>query len=211
MASPYEIPTNHPIPGVKQEDKFIPENDSSFLMMAMRETQTTPDELMTLFFSKTNVDYLQERIQSEVKKVSGRDIVRQPDTALLQVMITKYQEARPGVSFNSFSILNMIKPSTKASIKDRLFSLNKAVLQPVVGGIISEMTAYMTHLKYLDRLPETPSMPQWATSYGGNELVHNIGFSDGKEESRSNSSYAFRNALMPETPRNIYTDPQIYQ
>lgn len=192
--SPYEILTQ--AIDIKQPtDKFTEVNESSFLEMAIRETNLMPDTLMKLYFSMENVDYLQKRIQSEVKKLSDRDIKRQPDTALFQIMLTRYQEGRPGVAFNTFNMNKMVQ-SKDATVRDKLFSLNKAVLQIAVRGIISEMSAYMTHLKYLSTLPGPPSLPLNTSSYGADELVVNIGLDPGGDRTRSESSYAYRNTLI---------------
>jgi hypothetical protein len=167
-----------------------------YLQFGLQANHTTPTALNSLFFNKTNVQYLQKRIIDDVFQLTGVKIKPQSEDSLLVIMNNKYQYSLYG-SLPTSSVVHLALPRTDnkpCSLKDRLIRLNQAVLQDCVKQIISGMNMYMTYYKDASSLPTPLSRPVNVSPKGGRVLQENIGLHSGN--SRGIQSFNLRNSVI---------------
>lgn len=160
----------------------------------LQANHETPSELNLFFFSKTNVAYLQKRILSEVKNITGIQIKRQSENALLIIMDRNYKLALHGSLPSATVHLALPRGEKSCSLKKRLVRLNQAVIQECVKEILSGMSMYATYYKDASSLPTPLSRPTFMSMKGSNVLSENIGFTKGN--SQSIASFNMRNVIM---------------
>lgn len=105
-------------------------------VIASLRVQSTP--LNTRFFSRANVDVLQDRIRASIKARMGYDISRQSDDQLLIAMRALYMQHG-----------DHAPPNVDAEL-DRL---NNIVLAEVLPGIAGGVRAYLGYVRDASRIP----------------------------------------------------------
>lgn len=160
----------------------------------LQANHTTPTAIVTLFFSKANVNYLQKRIIEEVKKITGNDIAQQSENKLLTIMNNKYQYSLYGYLPTATVHIALPRGEKKCSLRERLTKLNQAVLQEAVKQIVSSVQMYKQYYKDASTLPIPLSRPVLVTHKGSRVLEYNTGLSSGN--SRGVASYNMRNTIV---------------
>jgi hypothetical protein len=114
---------------------------------AMRAIHQQPSKFNTQFFGTQNIEYLQRRIISDVRKLTGFSVGRQSDEALVTIMVGMY-----------------IEYSENTGGDTQIARLNNAVLAECVKQVINGIRAYSgyvrdasTNAKPIAR-PENPSV-----------------------------------------------------
>lgn len=168
---------------IKESDKL---EDDPFFQFGLRANQTTATALNSLFFNKTNVKYLQNRIIDDVYKLTQVRIKPQREDALLVVMNNKYQYSLYGwLPAASTVHLALPRGEKPCSLNDRLVKLNQAVLQDIIQQILSGMSMYIQYYKDASSLPTPLSLPTLTTMKGSKALSENIGMQSGNSSSLS--------------------------
>jgi hypothetical protein len=155
----------------------------------------TPTPMITFFFSTDNVDYIQSRIKTEVKKNTGTDIADQSIDELLIIMrnaaIYGYSGWLPsnsnGSVANSGNLTN--RGEQACSLEEKISRLNKSVIEEAVKQVFSGINQYKLYYKDQSSLPMPLSLPVYTSMSGSRELSESIGFNSGLERSVAAQSF----------------------
>jgi hypothetical protein len=181
--------------GLYVQPNVRPEAPQEF---AGRATHLTPNVLMQFFFSKENVDYLQDRIVSEVMRIQGTKISRQSEDELLIIMWNYYTRALNGWLPQPH---NPERPQPRGEVcctlEDQLIRLNKAVLEECVKQVLGNVMMYKTYYKDASSLPMPLDLPVLTSMKGSKALSERVGMYDNAiEASRASSSYNQRYNIL---------------
>lgn len=183
-----------------------------YQVWAIKSLNMTPTPLLNLFFSKDNVDYIQNRIIDEVYKNRNLKISRQSDDSLLIIMRNKFVYALNGSLPHSGNIRQPYARGTinngvnsqgypKAfssgtdsctSLEFQISRLNKSVLEDAVSQILSEIGMYQQYIKDASSLPIPLSHPVQTTMKGSRVISENIGLDNSHEMNKAMTSYSQR-------------------
>lgn len=184
-----------------QNDRFeYPQNLNNTLMgdpytsFGLQANHETPTALNSLFFNRTNVQYIQKRILDEVENITGIRVKPQSENSILIIMNNKYQYSLYGSLPSSTVHLALPRGPKECSLKKRLERINQAVIQECVKQVLSGMNAYATYYKDASSLPIPLSLPTCMSSKGGKVLSPNIGLTSGN--SAAIASYNMRNLIV---------------
>ncbi len=199
----YEVGTTglHP-ENFKSWDRTI-FGESEYQNWARKSVHQDPNSLLNFFFDKDNVEYLQNRIVSEIQRIKKVEISKQSVDELLIIMRNHYQRALSGWlphenAKGIVSNLNEVYPrgETPCSLEGQISRLNKSVLEEAVKQILSSIDMYQQYYKDASSLPLPLTHPTYTTQKGSKVLSESIGFSDGHEFTRSVSAYNERNNIL---------------
>lgn len=155
---------------------------------------SVPTVLNMLFFSKTNVQYIQKKILDEVEKITGIRVKPQSENSILIIMNNKYQYSLTGGLPASPPHLALPRGDKNCSLETRLTRINQAVIQECVKQVLSGMYMYAEYYKQASSLPLPMELPQLVTHKGRNVLSPNIGLTSGQSDSIA--SYNMRNTII---------------
>ena len=156
---------------------------------AMNAVHQDPSALLNFFFSSENVDYLQNRIIEEVKRIKKVTIDKQSADELLQIMQNHYQLALSGWLPRNPNHTTEVYPrgdpsmgqDTPCSLTERLTRLNKSVLEETIKQVLSGVDMYQQYYKDASSLPLPLERPTLTTQKGSRVLSENVGFNSGHE------------------------------
>lgn len=157
---------------------------------ALRSMQLTPNSLLVFFFSKDNIEYLQQRTVNEIKKHTNKIISPQSIDELLIIMRSKYIYALSGwlPQQNNPNIPQNRGPAP-CSLQERLSRLNASVLEETVKQTLSGIKQYEQYIKDTSSLPMPLSIPVFTSMKGSRELSESIGFNSGHEQTLAANSF----------------------
>lgn len=112
--------------------------------------------LSNIFFSKQNVNLLQNNIIQRVSKETGYQIARQNETELQIIMR---------------SIFLQYSKNKPCDIKDQVQELNEKVLNYSVERIIVEISQYLEYKNTVNKLPTPMNHPQNLSNAGSKQLT----------------------------------------
>ena len=167
--------------------------------------QQDPSNLNTFFFSSENIDYLQNRIVSDIKKIKKVDISKQSVDELLIIMRNYYSKALCGwLPHAPYGTTGKGNPNevysrgeTPCTIEQQLSRLNKAVLEETIKQIFpSGADMYMQYYKDASSLPLPLTHPTYTSQKGSRVLSENVGFNNGHEYTKSVASYNERYNIL---------------
>lgn len=118
-----------------------------------RSTHKQASELSQAFFCESNIDYLQRRLQAEIRKRTGYAIDRQSEEQLLIVMRYVYMQSSRNVG-------------GRAEVQ----RLNELVLREIVPQVGAGLAQYLGYLRDASTLP-TPIPRGQATSLKGTKTT----------------------------------------
>ena len=120
----------------------------------------TKSQLSQVFFSKKNIDLIQNQIRYNVwiKSNKSHVIGRQSDTELEIIMRSVYLQYSKNLPYN---------------IKEQIEELNVMILDYCVPNILSEIEQYLAYKVNVSQLPQPISRPKSLTSAGSKTLVLN--------------------------------------
>lgn len=161
------------VPNIEQYDVYQ--------QYAINSLNQAPDYLLLYFFSKDNVEFLQNQMIQQVYNIKKMKINAQNTDELLAIMRNKYINGMYGmVNCQDDTIINKIK------------LLNRAVLQECIKQILSGIEMYEQYYKDASTLPVPLSRPVLATQKGSREMQTNIGFESAHEVNRAMASFNMR-------------------
>lgn len=171
--------------------------DSQYVVWALKALQMTPTPLITFFFSKENVAYLQMRNVQEIKKHTNHNINEQSIDQLLIIMRNMILYAYSGW-LPSGNPPNKItdRGEKPCSLEDRIFRLNKSVIEETVKQTLSGINMYKQYIKDQSSLPLPLSHPTYTSMSGSRELSENLGFSSGHDRTLAAQSYNQRYNIL---------------
>jgi hypothetical protein len=172
----YDIPGNIDLQTPRpQETKF-----NSYITLASNSLHISPDTLMKLFFSDTNINHLRTSVVQTVKQNTtdvinnGVDIKQPNMDDMFYYMVNIYQNYK--VYNGSICFTNLKK---ETNVKQELIKLNTDLLQDYVSKMISQINMYIYYYKDASQLPEQLSLPLLTSMKGSKTLEYNTGFSSG--------------------------------
>lgn len=177
--------------------------ESEYQHWARNSVQQDPSALLEFFFDTQNVDYIQNRIVSEVKRIKNLDISKQSVDELLVIMRQYYQRALSGWlphenPSGGKQNLNEVYPrgETPCSLEGQISRLNKSVIEEAVKQVISGTDMYMQYYKDASSLPLPLTRPTYTTMKGSRVLSENIGFNNGHVFTNSIQSYNEKDNIL---------------
>lgn len=183
---------------------FHPEPNNSwstgpdkYVQWAMTSMRITNSALLNFFFSTANVDYLQQRLIDEVKRIKNVTIQKQSTDELLIIMQNKYLYGiqgylnHPGGNFvhNRGPVSQNGLAYTPNGLSSQVSLLNKSVLEETVKSVLSGISAYTQYYKDASSMPMPLSLPVISTQKGSKALQENLAFESSEDVSRAMSSY----------------------
>ncbi len=169
---------------------------TEYALKALMQGGMMPTPLAIYFFSTDNINYLQDRTKQEIKKHTGQVINNQSVDELIIIMINKLLYAYSGWLPNETSQggPNAItdRGEKPCSLENRLFRLNKSVLEETVKQVLSGINQYKQFIKDQSSLPMPLSLPVYTSMSGSRELSESIGFNSGLDRSIAASSFSQR-------------------
>ncbi len=168
-----------------------------YQVWAINALHMTPNNLLNLFFSEANVNYLQDRIIQEIKNIRDTVIAKQSIDELLIIMKNKYTYALSGYLNHP----GENKPYPRGSVKGpnsayyengleiQLSLLNKSVIEECVKSILSGIIEYEKYYKDASSLPMPLSHPVLSSNKGSKALQENLAFESSHNVSNAMSSY----------------------
>jgi hypothetical protein len=161
---------------------------SRYEEFASKSSHLDPNTLMGFFFSVENVDYLQNRVVDEVKRIKKVDISKQSEDELLIIMNNYYQKALSGwlphEDSNGKPNPNEVYPrgTTSCSLTSRLSRLNASVLEECVKQILSGIDMYLKYYEDASSLPLPLTRPSFTSMKGSRVLSERVGLYDNPHE-----------------------------
>jgi len=186
---------------VGRQWQYKPENSlqgsDPYVEFALKSTKQVPSAFLNTFFSRDNVKYLGNRIVQEVKKITGHDIKKQNEDAILIYMRANYNSAMEGFLPQPNEPHGAhANGGVNISLIDRITRVNQAVLQQCVKEILSSMKMYIQYTKDASSMPIPLERPTNASNKGGNVLSENIGLYSSHNDNRSIQSYNLKDNVI---------------
>lgn len=144
------------------------------------------DELTKFYFSEENIDYIQDRLIEEVKKIKKVSIGRQSDDELIMIMY----------SFYNRSLESKIN-SENNDILTYIGLLNKSVIEECLKQILSGIDMFMYYYKDASELPQELDLPVHTSMKGSRILSEPVGiYDDAHENNRSINIFNEKNNIL---------------
>jgi hypothetical protein len=169
--------------------------DNRYEMWALRSLVPggmTPTPLIKYLFSIENVNYIQERIKSEITKHTGHQINNQSIDEILVIMRSTLLYAYSGWLPNKDKNAITDRGEKNVSLEDRLTRINKSIIEEAVKQVLSGINQYKQYTKDISSLPMPLSMPVYTSMSGSRTVSENIGFNSGHERTIAANSYNMR-------------------
>ena len=174
-----------------------------YQVWAINSMQISPNALLNFFFCEENVNYLQDKLISEVKRLRSYDISKQSTDELLIIMRNKYLYAQSGwlgyadpnkvYARGAIDNPNALAYSSGSGgctdLELQVRKLNQSVLEECVKSVLSGLDMYMTYYKDASSLPVPLSLPVLTSSKGDSVLTPNLAFQSGHEMTKANASF----------------------
>lgn len=152
---------------------------TEYALKSLAQGGMIPTPFAMYFFSKENVEYIQDRMVQEVFKHTGEKVKHQSIDELINIMVSSmlyaYSGWLPG-----------------CSLEERLTRLNKAVLEEVVKQVLQGINQYRAYYKDASTLPIPLSHPTYVSMSGSRTLMNTIGFDSGLERTKAANSFTQR-------------------
>lgn len=206
---PYQVGNTgiHPEPSGSWKSPNIDGNPTRYEEFAARASHLDPNSLMSFFFSPENVDFLQQRIIDEVRRIRKINISRQSDDELLIIMNNFYQKALSGWLPHTDSAGKITDESKRlayprgdcatCSLEERLERLNQATLEECVKQVLSASSMYLQYYSDASSLPLPLTLPTYTSMKGSRELSEPVGLYDNPHQAtRAIQSFNQRNNII---------------
>lgn len=167
--------------------------ESKYVEWASKALKLAPNPFMIYYFSNENVDYLQKRTISEIKRIRNIDINPQSVDELLIIMRSHFFYALQGwLPASSNPNVPQNRGEKSCALETRLSRLNKSTIEETVKQVLSGIDQYKLYTKDIQSLPIPLSHPTYTTMAGSRQLSENIGFNNGHEKTLASNSYNMR-------------------
>lgn len=175
----------------------INNNGDEYTNYAIKSTHFEPNVLLNYFFSKININYIQNRIIEEAKRIQGVDISTQSEDELLQIMRFMYLEALNGwLPQNNEPDRAHRRGEAPCSLKEMLTRLNKSVIELCVQQVLSGIKMMQTYYQDASSLPLPLEHPRYVSMSGSRVLSENVGLYSSHQFTRDIQSYNERYNIL---------------
>jgi hypothetical protein len=161
-----------------------PPEIQSYVRLAARSLNTTPDVIMAVYFSDDNINHLRNTIVKKVKEITADSgVAGTPEGVTIKTpnmddmfyyMLNMYKTYK--VTNGSIVFVNLKK---NTDIKSEISKLNTELLQEYVSKLISQINMYIYYYQDASQLPQQLSRPVYTSMKGSRELEYNVGFTSG--------------------------------
>ena len=176
------------------------EEMDQYTYWAQKSLQLDPNPLMIYFFNKKNIEYLLERMVTEIKRIRNISINKQSIDELLIIMRNNYIYALSGWMKTEGVGDNTVLPrggNKPCSLITKISNLNKSVLQECIKQILSGIDGYKQYYKDASSLPLPLEHPRQTTMKGSKVLSERVGLQDNSlEYTNSVNSYNQRYNIL---------------
>jgi len=155
-----------------------------YVLAASNSLHISPDALLFVLFSDSNINHLRDTIVQKVKEITGDSgVAGTPEGVTIQpphmddlfyYMVNIYKQYK----VNNGSIC-FINSQNKSNLKTEISKLNSDILQDYVSKMISQINMYIYYYKDASQLPEQLSLPTYNSMKGSRSLEYNTGFASG--------------------------------
>ena len=170
--------------------------ENGYIKLASNSLHVAPDQTMNIFFSDSNIKFIQNAIVSKIrdltaKQYSTEGITLQPANMndLFYYMVNAYQNYK--VYNGSICFVNLKKGT---DIKSEITKLNSDILQEYTSKLMSQINMYVYYYKDASQLPTQLTVPEYTSMKGSRVLEYNNAFTPGK--SREIASYNESNNIL---------------
>jgi Family of unknown function (DUF5761) len=179
--------------------------DNQYIVWACNSMNMQPNPLLNFLFSTDNVNYIQQQIVDEVYRIRQVQIAKQSTDELLIIMRNKYQYALSGWLPRDINNLSKVYPrgdvknpnglaydsnsSGCSNLEFQLLQINRSILEECIKQVLSGIDSYLQYYKDASSLPMPLSRSVYVSSKGSNELLPNIAFESGHENTKIASSF----------------------
>jgi hypothetical protein len=161
-----------------------PEEIQSYVTLASRSLNVSPDPVMMVYFSDSNINHLRNTIVKKVKEITADSgvagtpegvTIKTPNMDdLFYYMLNIYQTYK--ITNGSIVFVNLKK---NTDIKSEIAKLNTNILQDYISKLISQINMYIYYYQDASQLPQQLSRPVYTSMKGSRELEYNVGFTSG--------------------------------
>ena len=159
-------------------------SENYYIKLASSSLHISPDLLLSLLFSDSNLTHLRNTIVQKVKEITADSgVAGTPDGVTIQppnmddlfyYIVNIYQNYK--INNGSICFINL---QNKTDVKAELAKLNSDILQDYISKMISQINMYIYYYKDASQLPEQLSLPTYNSMKGSRTLEYNTGFSSG--------------------------------
>jgi len=163
-----------------QPDRAISTESNRYIQLAANSMHASPDVLMSVFFSDSNINHLRNVIVQKVKENTGNngnpgiEIPLPNMDDFFNYLLNSFQNYR--VYNGSICFVNLKK---NTDIKSEISKLNTSVLQEYISRMVSQINMYLYYYRDASQMPEQLSLPQLSSQKGSKTLEYNVGFYSG--------------------------------
>jgi hypothetical protein len=159
-------------------------SENYYIGLAANSLHISPDLLLSLLFSDSNLTHLRNTIVQKVREITAdsgvagtpEGVTIQPPSMddLFYYVINIYQNYK--INNGSICFINL---QNKTDVKAELAKLNSDILQDYISKMISQINMYIYYYKDASQLPEQLSLPTYNSMKGARSLEYNTGFASG--------------------------------
>lgn len=167
-----------------QTPRTSPSSQNYYVGLASKSLNVSPDPIMAVYFSDSNLNHIRSTIVQKVKEITGDSgIAGSPEGVqiknpnmddLFYYMLNMYKTYK--VNNGSICFVNLQK---NTDIKSEIAKLNSEVLQDYVSKMVSQINMYIYYYLDASQLPQQLSLPTYTRMKGSRELEYNTGFTSG--------------------------------
>lgn len=159
-------------------------SENYYIRLASNSLHVSPDLLMSVLFSDSNLTHLRNTIVQKVKEITAdsgiagttEGVTIQPPNMddLFYYIVNIYQNYK--MNNGSICFINL---QNKTDVKAELAKLNSDILQDYISKMVSQINMYIYYYKDASQLPEQLSLPTYNSMKGSRSLEYNTGFASG--------------------------------
>jgi hypothetical protein len=182
---PQTIQTEYASPNL-QSQRPIP-TLGRYVELASKNFMRTPDVIMSVFFSDSNINHIRNTIVQKVKEITaqsgvtgsaeGVTIQPPPMDDLFHYMVKNYENY---TGFNGS--ICFINNRSNTDPKQEIIKLNTKMIQEYTSNMVSQINMYIYYFKDASQLPEQMSRPVLTSMKGSKTLEYNTGFTSGNSQ-----------------------------
>jgi len=159
-------------------------SENYYILLAANSLHISPDLLLSLLFSDSNLTHLRNTIVQKVKEITAdsgvagtnEGVTIQPPNMddLFYYIVNIYQNYK--MNNGSICFINL---QNKTDVKAELAKLNSDILQDYISKMVSQINMYIYYYKDASQLPQQLSLPTYNSMKGSRTLEYNTGFTSG--------------------------------
>ena len=167
-----------------QSQRPTESSKNSYIALASKSLHIAPDIVISVFFSDSNIEHIQNTVVEKVKQITGDSgvagssegvtIIKPNMDDMFYYMVNIYQNYK--IYNGSICFVNL---KNQTDIQKEIAKLNTTVLQEYVSKLVSQINMYIYYYKDASQMPEQLSVPKLTSMKGSRTLEYNTGFYSG--------------------------------